>query len=41
MKKENKVQCAECQLPTPERACMTPGGKSFEGLSDPWQKNAC
>ena len=32
MKKENKVQCAECpHLPTPERACMTPGGKASKG----------
>ncbi|MBP1746894.1 MAG: conserved uncharacterized metal-binding protein [Deltaproteobacteria bacterium] len=31
MKKENKAQCAECQLPAPERICMTPGGKVSKG----------
>ena len=31
MKKENKVQCAECPHPAPERACMTPGGKASKG----------
>ena len=31
MKKENKVQCAECPHPPPERACMTPGGKASKG----------
>ena len=31
MKKENKVQCAECPHHPPERACMTPGGKTSKG----------
>jgi uncharacterized metal-binding protein len=31
MKKENKVQCAECPHHPPERACMTPGGKASKG----------
>ena len=31
MKKENKVQCAECPHLPPERACMTPGGKTSKG----------
>lgn len=31
MKKDNKVQCAECQHLPPERACMAPGGKTSKG----------
>jgi uncharacterized metal-binding protein len=31
MKKEIKVQCAECQIPAPERVCTTPGGKASKG----------
>jgi len=31
MKKQIKVQCAECQYPASERICTTPGGKVSKG----------
>ena len=31
VKKKMNVQCAECQILTPERVCMTPGGKASKG----------
>jgi uncharacterized metal-binding protein len=31
MKKENKVECAQCPHPPTERVCMTPGGKASKG----------